>query len=295
MKRTTGCLILLAVLVPAPRLLAHTALSVSNDALWRVNLDTQTGQLLVDLDSPNPFFHCWHLAVSSTGTIRCAFGSSMYAIDGATGEVSELPPALPLPPPLPGPPAPTSLSGGLTFDSADRLWLVDLAGTTLLQLDPASGAVVSSQPLSPTGTFVNALAALGDRLFAFTEDTALDRRYLEEIDPTTGTSLSAIEFPQLAPPVDADFDESGDLWVVEFVGSIILGVNCYRVDRITLATSTVKEVSSACWFVGEPTFANIADVRGTVLEIPTLDHVGRLCLLGMLLLSALIILRRTGP
>jgi hypothetical protein len=31
------------------------------------------------------------------------------------------------------------------------------------------------------------------------------------------------------------------------------------------------------------------------LEIPTLDRVGRLCLLGMLLLSALIVLRRTGP
>jgi len=295
MKRTTvGSLMLLGVLVPAPRLFAHTALSVSNDALWRVNLDTQTGQLLVDLDKPDPFFACWHLAVSSTGTIRCAFGSSLYAIDGATGEVSELPPALPLPP-IPGPPVPTSFSGGLTFDSADRLWLVDLAGTTLLQLDPASGAVVSSQPLSPTGTFVNTLAALGDRLFAFTEDTALERRYLEEIDPTTGTSLSAIEFPQLAPPLDAAFDESGDLWVVEATGSIILGVNCYRVDRISLSTSTVEEASSACFFVGEPNFANIADVRGTVLEIPTLDHVGRLCLLGMLLLSALIVLRRTGP
>jgi hypothetical protein len=289
-RATVGSLILLGVLLPAPPLFAHTALSVDNNALWRVDLDTLSGNVLVELNGPSPFFWCHHLAVSSTGMIRCAIGGSLYSIDRASGEVIELPPPLPIPPPPPG-----TNSGGLTFDAADRLWYIDQATSVLLHLDPGTGAVLSSRPLSLTGTFSVTLAALGDRLFVFTQDTGRGSRYLEEIDPTTGASLSATEFPQLAPPVDAAFDESGDLWVVEATGEIILGVFCYRVDRIALATSTVEEVSSTCLYYSEPFFYSIAGVRGTVLEIPTLDHVGQLFLLGLLLLSGLLVLRRSGP
>lgn len=287
-RATVGSLVLLAALLPAPRLLAHTALSVDAEALWRVDLDTLTGELLVDLSGPSALYRCHHLAVSSTGLIRCALGGSVFAIDRASGEVTELPPPLPIPP---MPPPPTS--GGLAFDGADRLWYIDQTTSVLLQLDPATGAVLTSQPLSLTGAFSDALAALGDRLHAFTRETVTIS--LEEIDPATGTSLSAVGL-DLGQAFDAAFDASGDLWVVtEAAIPAPGGFSSFRVDRITLATANVEPVSSHSVFVGEPAFANIADVRGTtVLEIPTLGHAGRLCLLGLLLVSALGVLQRTA-
>lgn len=292
MGRTiVGSLVLAAVLAAAGPLDAHTALSVTQDAIWRVDLGTQTGRRLVDLDYA-PFFHCQHLAVSSSGAIRCALSSALFAIDGTTGEVSELPPALPVPPPLPGPVPPGSISGGLTFDAADRLWLADGAGTRLLQLDPDTGTVLSAQPLSLTGTSSHALAAFGDRLYALTRDGGTN--YLEEIDPDTGMSLSTVELG-VEQAIDAAFDDDGDLWLVTSPQlPTIPGIVCYRVSRVTPAMSAVEPVSTRCYGIAAPIFANIADVRGTVLEVPTLDQVGRLVLLGMLLLSALIVLRRTG-
>jgi hypothetical protein len=210
-------------------------------------------------------------------------GQSLFAIDPASGEISELA-ALPM----------GTFSGGLEFDRADRLWYLPWNGSDLFRLDPATGLVVHSQPVSLVGAEHYALVALGERLFALTRATSPSRSLLEEIDPATGASLSAEEIVGVWAPSDASFDERGDLWIVEYTGEIILGLYCYTTSRIALASLEVTPIWSECIFLnGRPAFTNIADLRGpSVLEIPTLGRPGMVVLLALLVLCAVLLLRR---
>ena len=272
-----------ALLVPAS-VGAQTALSVDHNALWRVDLKSRAAQVVVDLDSASPFFACGQLTASSTGLVRCAVGDALFAIDAGSGEISELA-TLPMGP-----------FGGLAFDGADRLWYLPWNGSDLFRLDPATGLVVHSLPVSLVGAEHYALAAFGERLFTVTTPDFPSLALLEEIDPATGASLSAAELPSVRAPGDAAFDERGDLWVAEHTGEIILGVHCFQTSRIVLAPLEVDPIWSECVFLNStPVFTNIADLRGpSALEIPTVGRPGIAALIALLVLGALLILRRSA-
>jgi hypothetical protein len=272
-------------LAATPTAVAQTALSADHNALWRVDLRSRATEVVVGLNDTDPRFSCHHLTVSSTGLIRCAREPSLLAIDPTSGEITELA-ALPT----------GSVSGGLAFDAADRLWYLPRNGTDLLRLDPANGLVVQTQPVSLVGAEHYTLAALGERLYALTRAALPTRRLLEEIDPATGASLSAAEITGVYAPVDAAFDEQGGLWVVDYTGEIILGLRCYNTSRIAPVSLEVELVWSECIFVNErPAFTNIADLRGPpVLVIPALDRRGMTVLVATLILCALLTLRRSA-
>ncbi|MCP3995494.1 MAG: hypothetical protein GY722_10575 [bacterium] len=244
---------------------AESALTVDYNALWSVDLQTHKGQLLEELDSENPRFSCHKLAISASGNVLCARRQELFEIEsGALSPLATLP---------------GSYDGaGLTFDSLDRLWYVTERDAVLWRLDPESGSPIASIPLALAGSRHYALAALGERLFVFSQGPHPEPMLLEEIDTVTGASLSAREVESLGLllPHDAAFGPNGDLWVSNHEGEIILGFVCMSYNRLDVSRLVLEQSWTGCFHVyDEPAFANIAGIRGApIVDVPVFGPAG---------------------
>lgn len=254
----------------------QTAFSVDFNALWRVDLNTHDAVLVYPLDSPNDRFSCVQLTTGPTGELRCSQGGNLYAVEpGILRLIADLPTS--------------GAAEGLTFDATGRLWYISGSSATLWLLNPDTGAVLASIPLSLEGTNPVSLAALGDRLFAFT--TLLGTTLLEEIDPATGDSLSSVDVLScgVSSPLDAFFDNSGALWSAQHEGQVVLGTECFRYNRLTISPLSCSSTWSGCVFIPQfPSFVNLAApaATGAATDIPTLGIAELVGLAGILMVLA---------
>lgn len=267
---------LLLSMITSVALATHqTAFSVDFNALWRVDLNTHEAVLVYPLDSPDVRFSCVQLTTGPTGELRCSQGGNLYAVEpGTLRLIADLPTS--------------GADAGLTFDATGRLWYISGSSATLWLLNPDTGAVLASVPLSLGGTQPVSLAALGDRLFAFTQSSGT---LLEEIDPATGDSLSSVDVDPcgVGSPLDAFFDNSGALWSAQHTGQVVLGTECFLYFRFTISPFTCSSTWSGCVFIPQfPSFVNLAApaATGAATEIPTLGIAELVGLAGILMVLA---------
>lgn len=270
---------LILMLIPAA-LAAQSALTVDFNALWRVDLNSHEAELIAELGTPGEMISCNSLTSSTSGQLRCRRGNDLYAVRSDTLELLST---------LPG----SSTAGGLAFDDLDRLWFVSSRDPVLWRLDPDTGAVLDSVPLTLEGSRHHALAAYGQRLFVFTRNPYPSTTWLEEIDTESGVSLSARDLGSVFP-FDAAFDPSGNLWFSDSHGEIILGVVCLSYNRLDLDSLTSTQTWYDCLnFYEEPFYVNIAVVQETpVVDVPALSPLGMLLSILAISLAAWRVLRR---
>ncbi len=274
MKLLPVCALLLMV---SSALRAETALSVDFNSLWRVDLSSHQALQLSSFGDPAPFLSCKGLTRSTLGRLLCLRHDGLFEVLGDSLEfVSTL--------------RGSSNVAGLAFDDLDRLWFVTRNDPVLWQLDPDTGSILEATPLSLDGSYHYALAAHGQQLFAFTR-TYPAPLLLEEVDTSTGASLSAMDVGSLGffLPLDAAFSEGGDLWIANGRG----GFNCYSYDRLSFEPLALEQTWYGCIHVYEqPIFANIAAVEPSpIVNIPTVSGFGLIALVLAILLSALGIFR----
>ena len=279
MKRV---LIALALLASATAARGQTALSVEDSAVWRIDLRTRERQIVYSFTAPDPSpftsFRCWSLAASSSGDLRCL---------GTPGVIDIQPGAARALAPLPH--DQWDSPSGLAFDANGRLWWT--GGRFLQQLDPATGAMISEKwLLLDPGCYAHNLVARGNQLFVFTGCSASPHARLEEIDPWTGASLSAVDLSPLSfhAPADAEFDASGDLWLSD-VETPPIGTPpsaCYSYWRVRLSPLSAEMTARECAAVGSGrAFLNLAAVEGpSPTEVPAVSPLG--ALVFVLLLAA---------
>ncbi|QQR73103.1 MAG: hypothetical protein IPJ17_16685 [Holophagales bacterium] len=274
-------LVLLALLASATAARGQTVLSVEDSALWRVDLRTRESQLVYSFTAPPPSpwsgFECGTLAASSSGDLRCLGTAGITEIRPGAVQVLA--------------PNPHDLweDGGLAFDADSRLWWT--GGRFIQQLDPATGAMISEKwLLLDAGCYTHALAARGNRLFAVTGCVSDSRIRLEEIDPWSGASLSAIDVSSLGfhMPRDVEFDGNGDLWFSDSDGPPVdpWPTGCVRYWRLRLSPLSAEMTSQECgaWPLAMP-FMDLAAIEGTsVIEVPAVSPLG--ALVFVLLLAA---------
>ncbi|MEL7060757.1 MAG: IPTL-CTERM sorting domain-containing protein [Acidobacteriota bacterium] len=262
---------------------AQTALSVTTDAVWRVDLRTYDAERITSIqNAPPAFFGCQLVAQSSAGRLLCADVLSLWAIENGT--VNELAP-------LPN----TSIfnPGGLAFDSRDRLWYVSWNDAELWRLDPADGSVLDVRSLAlPPETLTLALAGGRDRLFLLTRAPTDDRWTLETIDPDDGRSVDRFVLPETFPnlPLDAATDAVGNLWVSgSQLGAAPPNLAYWRLrPERREAIETWSTLS-----LGGESFAPLTDVAfGTSVEIPTLSPLGLVLATLAIAGAAVVALRR---
>lgn len=265
---------------------AQYALSIDQNVVHVLDLRSHESLTRWPLNSSNPGFSCLHLTAAGSVRLFCAFGNQLSAIDNYTREVDELA-ALP----------PGDAYNGLAVDADGNLWAVaELSGQDrLLRLDPATGGMISSQPLSTAGMEPRALAISGDRFFVFT--SLGFKPYLEEIDPSTGSSLSSVALQPhgFFSVRAAAFDPQGNLWVMGHTDNpVVLGMDCGQYFRIVLDPFTVTRGWHGCIrILRDPPLAGIAFApQGTVLEIPLAGPTGLLSLAALIAAAGLVLLRR---
>ncbi len=194
--RSVLCLATLLSAIAGGTASAQVGLTVSREAdsisrLYRLNLETAAFGEVANLGSLLEF------AALDRGPDGLIYGlewrGDLYAIGAVTGaaemigELSTVDPT------------------GLAFAPDGGLWVV--AGQTLERVDPATGATQESLALDQE---LKALAATGDQLYGFSSGW-----HLWAIDTGSGDLTSIADLSGMSVGfIDADFDESGTLWIV---------------------------------------------------------------------------------
>ncbi len=177
------------------------------------------------------------------------------------------------------------------------VWLMDggnavNSNATLYQVDPASGAVTS---VATYDRLISSLAARGDELFAFTQDSS-DQKRVELIDLETFelTPLFDLDIEDWFT-IGASFDARGRLWILTMGGGIltVVSLGFWEVD---LATGEAVQTFWNAYHFGDPLAGmfNLAH-RGPALsptEVPALDGTGLTTFVVLLLGGGLVLLWR---
>ncbi|MCP3958939.1 MAG: hypothetical protein GY719_13890 [bacterium] len=157
-----------------------TSISSTSDVLWSVPLSTEHASEI----GPTGFTDVSGLAFRANGELYAVASAEdrLITIDPGTGAGSEVG-ALGFD---------AGIDGGLTFDGADRLWLV--SGNDLYAVDPTTGAASLQAALDPSMEITGLTACAQSLIGLFRMD---DESYgLGELDPATGTiELLGLHFP----------------------------------------------------------------------------------------------------
>lgn len=182
----------------------------------------------------------------------------------------------------------------LTIDAITGMfWALSPQGE-LYRIDGTTGAATSVSALERPS---HGIAAWNDQLYVFTE-IGNQRYRLESIDPETYALTPLFDLPaNTGSPTGAAFDRLGRLWYVGEHGSLLNHrvFGYYRIQD--LETGGVVETFGDAFFFGDPRggmgdLAFLGPVSAVV--VPALSPTGLAGLVGLLLASALLLLRAGG-
>ena len=195
---------------------------------------------------------------------------------------------------------------GMTFACDNNLYFTSVKSKTLYRRDPdGSFSIVGAE--GALGINISAIAAIGNptRLYGLGNgqfsngDT--DSPNLYRIDPTTGTTflIGPLGFPGQFKYNEAgmSFDSNGGLWAITDRSQIdnqksqILSINVVT-GAATLQATTLHEVGYESLAISPPASCVTRVEADGLPKIPTLDLIGRLSAILVLMLAGMFFLRR---
>ena len=287
--------------------------SINGDSLYRIDLATGVDQLRGKLDagiefrtdteglafSPDPESRLWGIDDPSETLFPIATlnGSIDYRED------------IQLPPFPPGPD--NELIGGndfgMTFGCDNTLFFTSVKSQSLFSLD-SNGSILTVGSVGSLGVNISAIAAIGNptELYGLGNgqfsDGATDSPNLYSIDLSSGIASL------IGPLSDTGefkyneaglaFDSDGDLWAITDRSQInsqksqILRINA-ATGTATLIAETLNEIGYESLAISPPTNCDIqVGIDDGYSPIPSLNLVGRLFAVLLLMLAGMLILRR---
>ncbi len=268
-ERFAFCLATLLSAVAGDPAAAQVGFTVSHEAdsisrLYRLNLETAAFGEVANLGSALAF------AALDRGPDGLLYGlewdGDLHTIDPATG-ATEMVGALSIVDPR-----------GLAFGPDGALWVV--GGQALERIDPATGATQESLALAQE---LAALAATGDQLYGFSRSW-----HLWAIDTGSGDLTSIAELSGMSVDyIDADFDESGTLWIVGVGSGPIMGTSFTGLYSVPDPPSgEVIEHHLWLFILGDDDpwvyLGGLVMERLSAIDIPALGGAGTVLLIAML-------------
>ena len=304
----------------APMAYSVNSDSINGDSLYLIDLATGVDQFRGKLDagtdyrtdteglafSPDsesdsgPESHLWGIDDSS---------ETLFPIETLNGSI-DYREDIQLPPLPPGPD--NEFIGandfGMTFACDNTLFFTSVKSHSLFHLD-SDGNFVIVGSVGSLGVNISAIAAIGNptKLYGLGngqfEDGAIDSPNLYSIDLSTGVASP------IGPLSDTDefkyneaglaFDSDGSLWAITDRSQInnqksqIFSINV-ATGRANLVAETLNQVGYESLAISPPTNCSVQaglDDDG-YSPIPSLNLVGRLCAVLLLMLAGMLILRR---
>ena len=287
--------------------------SINGDSLYLIDLATGVDQFRGKLDagiefrtdteglafSPGPDSRLWGIDDPS---------ETLFPINTLNGSI-DYREDIQLSPFPPGPD--NQLIGGndfgMTFGCDNTLFFTSVKSQSLFSLD-SNGSILTVGSVGSLGVNISAIAAIGNptKLYGLGngqfEDDATDAPNLYSIDLSTGIASL------IGPLSDTGefkyneaglaFDSDGSLWAITDRSQInnqksqILSINV-ATGQATLVAETLNQVGYESLAISPPTNCDIqVELDDEYPPIPSLDLVGRLCAVLLLMLAGMLILRR---
>lgn len=297
----------------APMAYSVNSDSVNGDSLYLIDLATGVDQLRGKLDAGTGFRTDTEGLAFSTDPESRLWGiddssETLFPINTLNGSIDYREDIL-LPPFPPGPD--NKLIGGndfgMTFACDNTLFFTSVKSQSLFHLD-SEGIIMNVGSVGSLGVNISAIAATGNptRLYGLGNgqfsDGTTDSPNLYSIDLSTGVASP------IGPLSDTDefkyneaglaFDSDGGLWAITDRSQIsnqksqILSINV-ATGRATLVAETLNEVGYESLAISPPTNCSVQVGLGDGYSpIPSLNLIGRLCAVLLLMLAGMLILRR---
>ncbi len=297
----------------APMAYSVNSDSINGDSLYLIDLATGVDQKRGELDAGIEFrTDTEGLAFSSDPESRLwgidDSSETLFPIDTGNGSI-DYREDIQLPPFPPGPD--NELIGGNDFGMTtacdNTLFFTSVKSQSLYHLDSNSNFVIVGS-VGSLGVNISAIAAIGNptKLYGLGngqfEDGSTDSPNLYSIDLSTGVASPVGPLSDTGEfkynEAGLAFDSDGGLWAITDRSQInnqksqILSINL-ATGRATLVAETLNQVGYESLAISPPNNCSIqAGLDDGSSPIPSLNLVGRLCAVLLLMLAGMLILRR---